>query len=65
LNRDRTSGDIARTYFYMDTAYPGRGIISEKNRKLLRSGIKKIEWMPGNASGYAALSGCRVTRTRL
>lgn len=27
-------GDIARTYFYMDKAYPGRGIISRKNRKL-------------------------------
>jgi deoxyribonuclease-1 len=27
-------GDIARTYIYMDAAYPGRGIISKKNRKL-------------------------------
>ena len=27
-------GDIARTYLYMDAAYPGRGIISRKNRKL-------------------------------
>ena len=27
-------GDIARTYLYMDVAYPGRGIISKKNRKL-------------------------------
>ncbi|MDO9528639.1 MAG: endonuclease [Syntrophales bacterium] len=27
-------GDIARTYFYMDWAYPGYGIISKKNRKL-------------------------------
>jgi deoxyribonuclease I len=27
-------GNIARTYFYMDWAYPGRGIISKKNRKL-------------------------------
>jgi deoxyribonuclease-1 len=27
-------GDIARTYLYMDAAYPGRGIISKKNRKL-------------------------------
>ncbi len=27
-------GDIARTYFYMDDAYPNRGIISKKNRKL-------------------------------
>ena len=28
-------GDIARTYFYMDAAYPDRGIISRKNRELL------------------------------
>jgi deoxyribonuclease-1 len=27
-------GDIARIYKYMDSAYPGRGIISNKNRKL-------------------------------
>jgi deoxyribonuclease-1 len=27
-------GDIARTYKYMDWAYPGRGVISGKNRKL-------------------------------
>jgi deoxyribonuclease-1 len=27
-------GDIARTYFYMGASYPGRGVISEKNRKL-------------------------------
>ena len=27
-------GEIARTYLYMDSAYPGRGIISQKNRKL-------------------------------
>jgi deoxyribonuclease-1 len=30
-------GDIARTYFYMDNAYPGRGIISNKNRKLFEA----------------------------
>jgi deoxyribonuclease-1 len=30
-------GDIARTYFYMDAAYPGRGVISEKNRQLFEA----------------------------
>lgn len=30
----KVRGDIARTYFYMDSAYPGRGVISRKNRKL-------------------------------
>jgi len=27
-------GNIARTYLYMDSVYPGRGIISNKNKKL-------------------------------
>lgn len=30
-------GNIARIYYYMDNAYPGRGIISKKNRKLFGS----------------------------
>ena len=29
--------NIARTYFYMDWAYPGRGILSKKNRKLFKA----------------------------
>ena len=32
--RDEIRGEIARTYLYMDSVYPGRGIISKKNRKL-------------------------------
>jgi deoxyribonuclease-1 len=31
---ENVRGDIARIYKYMDAAYPGRGIISKKNRKL-------------------------------
>ena len=30
-------GEIARTYMYMDSAYPGKGIISKKNRKLFEA----------------------------
>ncbi|MFH1984745.1 MAG: endonuclease [Pseudomonadota bacterium] len=30
-------GDIARTYFYMDAAYPGHGIISNKNRRMFEA----------------------------
>ena len=30
-------GDIARSYFYMDAAYPGRGVVSGKNRKLFEA----------------------------
>ena len=32
--REEIRGEIARTYLYMDSVYPGRGIISKKNRKL-------------------------------
>ncbi len=30
----QAKGRVARTYMYMDQAYPNRGVISEKNRKL-------------------------------
>ena len=32
--REEIRGDIARTYMYMDSVYPGRGIISKRNRRL-------------------------------
>ena len=35
--RDEIRGEIARTYMYMDSVYPGRGIISKKNRNLFKS----------------------------
>jgi len=35
--RPEIRGDIARIYFYMNDAYPGRGIISKKNRKLFKA----------------------------
>ena len=54
-------GRIARTYLYMNDAYPGRGIISEKNQKLFEAWdklhpadewecrrAKKIEMIQGN-----------------
>ena len=34
---EKVRGDIARTYFYMDDAYPNRGIISKKNQKLFEA----------------------------
>jgi len=35
--RPAVRGDIARTYLYMDQAYPGRGVVSRKNRKLFEA----------------------------
>ena len=32
--REEIRGEIARTYMYMDSVYPDRGIISKKNWKL-------------------------------
>jgi deoxyribonuclease-1 len=58
-------GGIARTYFYMDAAYPGRAIISEKNRKLFeawaredpvdaweRERVRRIEERQGNKNPF-------------
>jgi len=60
-------GDIARTYFYMDAAYPGRGVISGKNRKLFEGWERqdpvdvwecerqrRIEKLQGNANPFVA-----------
>ena len=35
--RPEVRGEIARTYMYMENAYPGHGIISGKNRKLFEA----------------------------
>ena len=32
--KESIRGEIARTYLYMDSVYPGRGVISKKNRKI-------------------------------
>ena len=58
-------GNIARTYFYMDWAYPGHGIISKKNRKLFQAWdkedpvdawecvrIRRIEELQGNENPF-------------
>jgi deoxyribonuclease-1 len=63
--RPDVRGDIARTYFYMDWAYPGRGIISGKNRKLFeawaaadpvdaweRERARRIEQQQGNRNPF-------------
>lgn len=63
--RPEIRGDIARTYFYMDAAYPGHGIISEKNRKLFeawnredpveeweRERARQIEQLQGNKNPF-------------
>ena len=63
--QEEIRGDIARTYKYMDSAYPGRGIISKKNRKLFDAWDKmdpvdewecerarRIQGVQGNVNWY-------------
>ena len=38
--REEIRGEIARTYLYMDSVYPGRGIISKKNKKLFNTWVR-------------------------
>jgi deoxyribonuclease-1 len=59
--RPEIRGDIARIYLYMDTSYPGRGIISTRTARCLKPGTRKTPWMPGSASGIAALQHSRGT----
>ena len=66
-------GRVARVYLYMDQAYPGRGVISEKNRKLFENWDRlhpvdeweckrgnEIEKIQGNENPILALR-CRGT----
>lgn len=63
--RPEIRGDIARIYFYMDDAYPNRGILGDKSRKLLEAWDREdpvdaeecrraylIERMQGNANRF-------------
>src|SRR5262245_20035607 len=63
--RPEIRGDIARMYFYMDQAYPGRGIISRQLRPLLevwskedpvddweRERTRRIERLQSNANPF-------------
>jgi len=58
--RPEVRGDIARTYFYMERAYPGHGIISSKNEKLFQAWDKADpvdEWECERASRIAKIQG--------
>jgi deoxyribonuclease-1 len=53
-------GRVARVYMYMDQTYPGRGIISEKNRKLFEAWDKLHpvdEWECQRAKKIQAIQG--------
>ena len=65
--RPEVRGDIARTYMYMDKAYPGQGVISQRNRKLFeawdqqdpvdeweRERARRIEAIQGNPNPFIA-----------
>jgi deoxyribonuclease-1 len=63
--RPEIRGDVARTYLYMDKAYPGHGIISRSNQKLFaawdkedpvddweRERARRIETIQGNRNSF-------------
>jgi deoxyribonuclease I len=57
---DQAKGIVARIYMYMDEAYPGRGIISNKNRKLFEAWDKMFpvnEWECKRAEKIAGIQG--------
>ena len=61
-------GEIARTYLYMDSAYPDRGIISKKNRKLFNAWNKSDpvdEWECERAKRIENIQGNRNEIVRL
>jgi len=60
-------GDIARSYLYMEAAYPGRGVVSDKNRRLFEAWDRtdpvdtwecerqrRIETLQGNRNPFVA-----------
>src|SRR5215470_7912826 len=60
--RPEIRGDIARTYIYMDWAYPGHGIISRSNQKLFEAWDKEDpvdDWERERARRIEAIQGNR------
>jgi len=57
--RPEIQGDIARMYFYMDQAYPGRGIVSRQLRPLLKVWNKEDPVDDWNRGVHGGLSGGR------
>ncbi len=60
--REKIRGEIARTYMYMDSVYPNRGIISKKNKKLFEAWNKSDpvdEWECERAKRIEKIQGNR------
>ena len=60
--REEIRGNIARTYMYMDSVYPGKGIISKKNWKLFELWHKSDpvdEWECERAKRIERIQGNR------
>src|SRR5262245_32368646 len=60
--RPAIRGDIARTYMYMEWAYPGHGIIARSNQKLFAAWAKEDpvdDWERERARRIEAIQGNR------
>ena len=73
--RPEIRGDIARTYMYMDKAYPGKGIISQSDQKLFeawhkldpvddweRERARRIEAIQGNKNSFIVEDSASMSR---
>jgi deoxyribonuclease-1 len=58
--RPEIRGDIARIYLDMEASYPGRGIISDKNRPLFEAWEcereRRIAALQGNHNSFVAMA---------
>ncbi|MCM0606475.1 MAG: endonuclease [Xanthomonadaceae bacterium] len=57
---DKAKGIVARTYMYMEKEYPGRGVISDKNKKLFEAWDKMhpvTPWECKRAQKIEAIQG--------
>ena len=75
--REAVRGDIARTYLYMDWAYPSRGIVGGQSRRLFeawdkgdpvdrweRERVRAVEAVQGNKNPFVGAVGTSGTRPK-
>ena len=61
--RDKVRDEIARTYLYMDSVYPGKGIISRKNKAMFEEWNRNDpvdEWECERSKRIESIQGNRI-----
>ena len=62
---DMAKGIVARTYMYMDGAYPNRGIISDKNKKLFEAWDKMYPVTPWECERAKLIASIQKNRNEI